>query len=217
MYIINDTYFQAPKREIPNLDEADSKSFAELELLIDEKCRLLLLDFLTSEQVTELESYLVNGILPTPPMGVPQKWIDLVNGKSYTKNGVELRWTGLIYTKGTYKGSLLADYVYSFWLESQVSYMTGVGDAKGQPKGAVLVNPTQRYVHTWNEFVKAYQGNTSGFCNFDYYGYWNYEYWYWYMKGNTNEVSLIQFLSDNEEVYPNDNRKFFEVKNQLGF
>ena len=212
MYIINDTYFQAPKREIPNLDEADSKSFAELELLIDEKCRLLLLDFLTSEQVTELESYLVNGILPTPPTGVPQKWIDLVNGKSYTKNGVELRWTGLIYTKGTYKGSLLADYVYSFWLESQVSYMTGVGDAKGQPKGAVLVNPTQRYVHTWNEFVKAYQSNRDGYC--DWMG--GYLFYRYRSEWKTNEVSLIQFLSDNEEVYPNDNRKFFEVKNQLG-
>lgn len=213
MYIINDTYFQAPKREIPNLDEADSKTFAELELLIDEKCRLLLLDFLTSEQVTELESYLVNGLLPTPPTGVPQKWIDLVNGKKYTKNGVELRWTGLIYTKGTYKGSLLADYVYSFWLESQVSYMTGVGDAKGQPKGAVLVNPTQRYVNTWNEFVKAYQSNRDGYC--DWMG--GYLFYRYRSEWKTNEVSLIQFLSDNEEVYPNDNRKFFEVKNQLGF
>lgn len=213
MYIINDTYFQAPKREIPNLDESDSKSFAELELLIDEKCRLLLLDFLTSEQVTELESYLVNGILPTPPTGVPQKWVDLVNGKTYTKNGVELRWIGLIYTKGTYKGSLLADYVYSFWLESQVSYMTGVGDAKGQPKGAVLVNPTQRYVNTWNEFVKAYQSNRDGYC--DWMG--GYLFYRYRSEWKTNEVSLIQFLSDNDDIYPNDNIKFFEVKNQLGF
>lgn len=213
MYIINDTDFQAPKREIPNLDEADSKAFAELELLIDEKCRLLLLDFLTVDQFQDLDSYLVDGMFPEDTSGIPQKWIDLVNGVEYTKNDINLIWNGLIYSKGTYKGSLLADYVYYYWLETQASYMTGVGDAKGQPKGAVLVNPTQRLINTWNEFVKQYQS--------DLYGNWHLRfpiYWAWddrCVRGG-NEVSLIQFLSDHEEIYPNANRKFFEVKNQLG-
>jgi len=106
MYIIDDTYFQAPKREIANLEEADSKVLAQLELLIDEKCRLLLLSFLSVEQAQELDSLLVNGIFPEPPTGINQKWIDLVNGKTYEKNGVDLVWTGLTYEKGTYKGSL---------------------------------------------------------------------------------------------------------------
>lgn len=219
MYIIDDTYFQSPKREVSNLNEADSKSFAELQLLIDEKCRLLLLDFLTVEQFQELDSYLVAGLFPETyqpdpllPDYVPQKWIDLVKGCTYQVNNVDLIWAGLIYEKGIYKGSLLADYVYSFWLESQVSYMTGVGDAKGNPKGAVLVNPTQRYVNTWNDFVKQYQG------------VWTYSNgWNWFnynlhtvCYSKNHEVSLIQFLQDNNETYPNDKRKFFEVKNQLG-
>lgn len=213
MYIINDTDFQAPKREIPNLDEADSKAFAELELLIDEKCRLLLLDFLTVEQFQDLDSYLVDGMFPEDaqpnpllPDYVPQKWIDLVKGAEYTKNDVKLIWNGLRYSKGTYKGSLLADYVYYFWLETQASYMTGVGDAKGQPKGAVLVNPTQRLVSTWNDFVKAYQLIPNWF---------DFSYCPFFYRHNY-EVSLIQFLSDRNDIYPNDNRKFFEVKNQLG-
>ena len=222
MYIINDTYFQAPKREIPNLDEADSRAFAELELLIDEKCRLLLLDFLTVEQAQELDYYLVNGLFtesaqPNPllPKYVPKKWIYLVNGVEYTKNDVNLIWNGLIYSKGTYKGSLLADYVYYYWLETQASYMTGLGDAKGQPKGAILVNPTQRLVSTWNDFVKAYQHDYGrGWVAYDYSVSGVYPWCFEYRQNK--EVSLIQFLSDNEEVYPNDNRKFFEVKNQLG-
>jgi len=221
MYIIDDTYFQSPKREVPNLGEADSKSFAELQLLIDEKCRLLLLNFLTVEQFQELDSYLVNGLFPEVyqpdpllPDYVPQKWIDLVKGCAYEVNDVPLKWNGLTYLLGTSKQSLLADYVYSFWLESQVSYMTGVGDAKGNPKGAVLVNPTQRIVTVWNEFVFQYQDCLSSYrgCQYgNYYrpgGYWIYN--------NNKEVSLIQFLSDNNEIYPNDNRKFFEIKNQLG-
>lgn len=219
MYIIDDTYFKAPKREIANLNEADSKCFAELESLIDEKCRLLLLDFLTVEQAQELDSYLVNGLFPEAyqpdpllPDYVPQKWIDLVKGSTYQANNVELIWNGLAYSKGTYKGSLLADYVYSFWLESQVSYMTGVGEAKGQPKGANLVNPTQRYVTTWNDFVKAYQQVGVYGNGWNWFNYHLYPICY---RPNT-EVSLIQFLQDHDDVYPNNNRRFFEIKNQLG-
>lgn len=225
MYIINDTYFQAPKREIPNLDEADSKSFAELERIIDEKCRLLLLDVLTIDQFQELDSYLVNGLFPANaqpdpllPNYVPQKWISLINGVVYTVNDVDLKWNGLIYSLGSSRQSLLADYVYHDWLETQVSYMTGVGDAKGNPKGANLVNPTQRIVKIWNDFVKQYQGNLSTYNGL-------YPFWFWdgiylslfpeYYTRNS-EVSLLQFLSDNNEDYSNDNRKCFEVKNQLG-
>jgi len=219
MYIIDDTYFQSPKREVSNLNEADSKSFAELQLLIDEKCRLLLLDFLTVEQFQELDSYLVNGLFPEVyqpdpllPDYVPQKWIDLVKGCAYEVNDVPLKWNGLAYSLGTSKKSLLADYVYSFWLESQVSYMTGVGDAKGNPKGATLVNPTQRWVNTWNDFVKAYQDVWSYSNGYNWFNYYLYPVCY---KPKTS-VSLIQFLQDKNEDYPNDSRRFFSVENQSG-
>lgn len=223
MYIINDTYFKSLNREIPNLDEADSRAFAELERIIDEKCRLLLLDFLSVEQFQEFDSYLVDGLFPENsqpdpmlPNYVPQKWIDLVKGVTYQVNDVDLIWSGLIYEKGTYKGSLLADYVYSFWLEGMASYMTGLGDAKANPKGANLVNPTQRYVNTWNKFVEQYQSDV---CknywqpNFSFVWDLNYP---WSFGYKNSEVSLLQFLSDKNEDYPNDNRKVFEVKNQLG-
>lgn len=216
MYIINDTYFQSPKREIPNLDEADSKTFVDLERLIDEECRLFMYNFLTVDEVTEFESYLVNGIFPTVTTGIPQKWIDLVNGTTYTINGVDLVWNGLIYSLGTSKQSLLADYVYYIWLETQASYMTGVGDAKGNPKGANLVNPTQRIVNVWNEFLKQYQSNIFGFCSYNYGIFNDYSYWTSIKSMQLNQVSLIQFLSDNQTVYTSNNRTFFEVKNQLG-
>lgn len=220
MYIIDDTYFQAPKREIPNLNEADSKSFAELQILVDYYGRLFMSYILTPDELTEFNSYLVNGIFPLVTTGIPQKWIDLVNGTTYTSNDIDLIWNGLIYSKGTYKGSVLADYVYSFWLELQASYMTGVGDAKGQPKGAILVNPTQRIVTVWNDFVLQYQDCLLSYRGSQYGNYYPaYPYngmvGYWIYNQN-KEVSLIQFLSDNQTDYTSENRQFFEVKNQLG-
>ena len=210
MYIIDDTYFQAPKREIANLNEADSRSFVELEQLIDYKCRLFLLYFLTAEEVAELESYLTDGLFPEDTTDIPQKWIDLVNGATYEHQNVSFIWNGLKYSKGTFKGSIMADFVYYHWLVENVSYMTGTGDTKANPKGATSVNPTQRVVRVWNDFVEQYQKDGFGFCNpYDvYYGYFN--------QIQKTDVSLIQFLTDNNEVYPNSNRKYFEIKNQLG-
>ena len=209
MYIIDETYFQAPKREIPNLDEADSKSFAELERLIDEYCRSFMYYFLTPDEVVDFQSYLVDGIFPTITTGIPQKWIDLVNGTNYTSNDVDLVWNGLIYTKGTSKSSLLAAYVYSIWLENQASYMTGVGDAKGNPKGANLVNQTQRVVNVWNEFVEKYQNRFTQYSSI-------YFKWYpeCYVQGSN--VSLLQFISDHPLDYTKTDSYLFEVKNQLG-
>jgi hypothetical protein len=199
MYIINDSYFQPNSRAIPNLDEADSKTFANLELLIDENCRLLLLMFLTKAEITELETYLVAGIFPTDTTGIPQKWIDLVNGKG--------NWKGLVYSLGTAKQSLLADYVYYFFLVDEVSYMAGVGDVKAFPKGATGVNPTQRIVRVWNEFVREYQGANDYF-------YHSYTTVFDFNDQFEND-SLLKFIYDNP-IYLNRNPKIFEFQNQIG-
>lgn len=220
MYLIDETYFQAPKKEVPNLDEADSRSFSELERIIDDLGRSFMYYFLTPEEVADFNIYLVNGKFPSDVTGIPQKWVDLVKGKTYTVNDVELVWNGLLFQKGTYKGSLLADFVYHNWLETQASYMTGVGDAKANPKGANLVNPTQRVVKAWNDFVELYQDNLPSYRGSNYGNYYPaYPYngcvGYWQYYSN-KEVSLTQFLSDHQTDYTSENRKFFEVKNQLG-
>jgi hypothetical protein len=200
MYIINDSYFQSNSRAIPNLDEADSKNFANLELLIDENCRLLLRMFLTKAEITELESYLIDGIFPVVTTGIPQKWIDLVNGKG--------NWKGLVYSLGTAKQSLLADYVYYFFLVDEVSYMAGVGDVKALTKGAMGVNPTQRIVRIWNEFVREYQGANDYFysLNRGLLGFLDDEF---------ENDSLLKFIYDNP-IYLNRNPKIFEFQNQIG-
>lgn len=221
MYILNDTYFKSLKREVPNLEEADSRSLVEIERIIDEKCRLLMFDFLTVDEVTEFNSYLVDGIFPENaqpdpllPNYVPAKWINLVNGKEYEVNDIKFKWKGLIYELGTYKGSLLADYAYYFFLKENVSYMTGVGDAKANPKGANLVNPSQRAVNTWNDFSLAYHGYR---C---YEWFVDYDVWVINPGGiytnQTNEVSLIGYISSQTEDFPHRHIVAHEVKNQLG-
>ena len=149
MYIIDDTYFQSPKYVIPNLEESDSKAFAELQILIDNTCRLFMQSILTNDEFVDFDSYLVNGMFPIVTTGMPQKWIDLVNGKE--------DWKGIIQTNGTSKTSLLVDLVYYEWLVENNTYITSFGDTKANPKGADNVNSTQRIVNVWNDFVSKYE------------------------------------------------------------
>lgn len=194
MYLINDTYFQSPKYFIPNLEESDSKSFTELERLIDEVCRLFMQSILNDDELIDFESYLVDGIFPTDTTGIPQKWIDLINGKD--------DWKGVLQTNGTSKTSLLIDLVYYNWLIDNNTYMTSFGDAKANPKGASNVNVTQKMVNVWNEFVEKFQGDVIPTFNVHY--------------NLCTKKTLIYFLEINKEMYLKENFEHYSFKNQLG-
>ena len=214
MYIITPEYFK-DKEEIPNVSESDSKASAELERFIDRFGRL----FVQDHGLTELDQYLVNGLLPAVPASptvdtVPVKWRNLVTGCSYVKNDVTLKWKGLIYELGSYKGSILVDYIFYHWLKDHNSYVTQLGEVKANVKGASQKNITETLYTTWNSFVKQNQHD----LNFNYYfgNYWNGYTFDWNCESSNSEVSLLQFLDDNAEDYTGYISKHYEIKNQLG-
>jgi len=213
MYIINDTYFQG-ELLIPNVDEADSKSATELERIIDEKCRLFMYDVLGDVLSAEFDDLLVNGILPTTPVS---KWTKLIYGDSYELDEKQVKWDGICCELGTSKSSLLADYVYTFFLTESNTFLSGVGEIKGEARGAMMVNSTQRYVTVWNRFVKKYQSDLCGNV-FDFRNYFlDYQFFYpRYERPINKSVSLVQYLTDNSDDFPSLSLPYFDIKNQLG-
>lgn len=200
MYIIDDTYFQK-ELNVPNVNEMDSDTLTSLNISIDRYVRQFLQDALGYALFTELDSYITDGVLDS---GAPQKWRYLVNGKD--------QWKGLKFEEGTYKGSILAKYVFYFWLKDAVSLLTGTGEKTITATDALAVNSTQRLTNVWNDFVVDNQGLFIP-CKW-YYGYT--DYYYNWNCGNDLNYSLIRFLSDNSEDYPGANKKVYEIKNQLG-
>ena len=200
MYIIDETFF-IKELYVPNLNEMDSDTLTTLETSVDRYVRQFLRDALGNVLFTELDSYITDGVLDA---GAPQKWLDLVNGVD--------DWKGLKFEEGTYKGSILAKYVYYYWLKDAVSNMTGTGEKVITATDALAVNSTQRLTNVWNDFVEDNQG----VFNPDrcYYGYLDY-YSNWNCNNDVN-YSLIRFLSDKSEDYPDANKKVYEIKNQLG-
>jgi hypothetical protein len=219
MYLIDETFFIG-KYAIAGLEDTDATASTELEYLIDEKGRLLLQKaFGNNVLYDDFNTYIeADGTLD--PLA-PQKWKDLVDGVTYTKDDVEYRWRGLTFTEGTWKGSLMTQFVYCSWIEQNVSYLSGVGEVQAAAKNAPAVNSTQRYVTVWNGFVKMYQGGVyNGRFGWHDFGNWQYGYhWSQYNYWNPCDdgtVSLLKFLYDNPEAYPDVKAKVYDVKNQIG-
>lgn len=212
MYLINGTFF-IRELYVPNVNESNTDSGTKLEYFIDDKVPFLLSKkALGSVLFNQLNSNVTNGVLSNT---APQKWKDLVNGKTYTKDGKSYVWEGLLQTKGTFPKSLLAYYTYYYWLMDNVSLVSGVGELRGESKNTVNVNSTQRLTTIWNEFVKMYQGENTCYngVKYVYNGVPIADY---YNQNSGNYVSLLQFLKDNETDYPDATLEMFEFKNQLG-
>lgn len=212
MYIIDDTYF-IKELNIPNSKEInayDTGGDDPLDQWIDQYARLLLQNALGTTLFNDLNTNVnasgayVSGVV---------KWDNLVNGVIYTKNGVEYEWKGLSFTEGTFKGSLMAYFVYCKWLEFQLSRMSGVGEVKGNAANSVNVNSTQRYVTLWNTFFEAYQGE---YCNTNTLYIKNGVPFMDYFGSNDTYVSLITFLSHNEVDYPDAQLKLYKPLNSFG-
>lgn len=211
MYLIDQTYF-IKELSIPNLNEMDSDNLTVLNQYIDDKCRQLLQGALGYVLFKDLDSKITNGVLDVL---APQKWLDFVNGVEYTKDGKLYKWKGLRHTDGLFKASLMAKYVFYYWLKDNVSMVTGTGEKSIKSVNAESINSNQRLVTVWNDFVSEYQGTNTHFPSVWYKG--NTKVVDWFGSGEQlGYVSLIQFLADHDTVYVDANMSIFRNQNQMG-
>ena len=211
MYIIDQTYFTRDL-SIPNINEMQTEAFDNLNSFVDEYVRQLLRDALGIQIFNELDSYVIGGVFDGT--GAPQYIIDLVNGKEYVNSGTTYKWSGLISTQGVFKKSLLANYIYYKWLQSNFSTQSGVGEVTINPQNANLVNPTQKLVSVWNTFLLMYQNMNTCYPSVYYKGHTQVIDWLG-INANT-EVSLIQYLNDNDTDFSTATLRVYEYQNQLG-
>lgn len=208
MLYIDNTYF-IKQLSVPNTAEPTSDASIELELSIDRYVSQFLKETLGNVLYSDLKANTTDGeLIPL----APQKWINLVDGCNYTKDGTVYTWQGLKYTDGAFKVSLLANYVYLSQYQTTTNTMMGQVALDG--KNGILADSTPHLVEIWNEFVEMYQGYYN--CNpiqyyrngalfVDYFG-----------NRESGYVSYIQFLKDNETDYPNVPANVIEYKNSLG-
>jgi hypothetical protein len=203
MYIIDKTYFNVIINA-PNIYEVNSDELNNLNKNIDKYARLFMQNFLGAELFLDFDSHLTGGVLDS---NAPQKWKDLVNGATYTKDNKTYVWKGIKYTEGTINESLLAYFVYYYSYQNSIN--SSVGQVVVNPRNAENINPSEHLTNVWNIFIRNYQGSTSTNClqfynNFDFF------------ENNNTYVSLMQFVIDKKENYVNINGPMLNYKNRFG-
>ena len=208
MYLIDKTYF-IKELNVPNTEEHNADASIQLDMSIDRYARQLLQTVLGATLFAELDSNITNGELE---LLAPQKWLDLVNGVTYTLDGKSYVWQGLKFEQGLYKVSILADYVYLNHYSQDVNTM--LGQVMLDAKNSVNVSDVPHLTDIWNGFILKYQGTSNsqpkqyfhnGVLFTDYYGF-----------DNNGYVSLLQFLTDNKGVYEGFTAPELAFKNQFG-
>ncbi len=202
MYIIDETYF-TNDLSIPNLNEMDSDNLTILERYIDKYARELMQLVLGYELYKDFDANKLTA----------QKWIDLINGKEYTKDGKLYKWKGLKYTDGIYKHSILAKYVFFNWYRENVTITTQTGEKIVNAQNSISVNSNQKLVSVWNSFINEYQNRTTFAPKV--YQSRNNVIVDWF--GSDNQfVTLTEFILDNETDYLEPNLKYFSHDNSFG-
>lgn len=110
---------------------------------------------LFEEFASKIDNTQANGI----KAGSDQKWIDLLGGKTYVKEGKNVKWRGLRYEEvgGTRYKSLLVPYIYyQFKLKTQTSG-TGTGEKAVRSKNSEIADVTPVLARAWNKFVEEIQ------------------------------------------------------------
>ena len=152
MALIDQTYFIGTIN-IPNTDRIDVQE--SLSWFIDKYEP----EMLREAMGYDLYKAFISG-LPTSTIG--DRWDDLKSGKEYTDiNGKNRKWDGLVEAVSEEnpfnKRSIIAAYVYYFWMRDQATQTTGVGEALAKTENAVRVSPINKMVHAWNEAAKGVQ------------------------------------------------------------
>ena len=169
----------------------------------------------------ELDSNEDNGLAP----GADAKWNELLNGLEYTFDGKTVNWrglrfndeTGILFNDAKRKQSLIAYYIYYFYIKKDIVTYTASGTHRINAANSESVNIIDKSVRAWQQFYNLSIGNygevrTSvnrfGMHSIDYYG------------SSNKDRSLYQFLSDQnqlvEDKYPDWEPTFFANQNRLG-
>ena len=207
--IINAQYFQTKELYIPNsvaqpsIGSVSPSATKQLDEEIGSIEQSLLLDILGYEQLQELNAqFEPNGDWVLDPM---QKWVDLVDGKD--------DWKGLRYSIGTKKISLIAYYVFFYYLGMDFQIYSTTGMQIPMTENSKTNEPSVKQVTVWNKFVRMYVGNGM-YDNGDVSSNWNGQYISFGDTRSGNEVTLYKYLTNNRELY---DTTFFTNKTPLNY
>lgn len=143
--LIDDTYFIG---EISLPAQVLTGTLADINPYIVKYERLALIDLLGYTLYKQLKVEIDAASYTT-------KWDRLVNGHEYEINYLGethlVKWNGLINSD---KVSLLAYYIYYYYLKFHVTHTSGLGELVASAENAAKVSASQKMTNAWNRFIE---------------------------------------------------------------
>lgn len=134
---------------IPNI-ATDTDISDVVDTYIVEYQEKILMDLLGSDLYYAFES----GLLEDP---VPQKWLNLRDGATYTINyngeDFTVKWKGF---KNSVKISLLSYFTYFYYVRSEHVSLTGIGATVSDTENGQVVLPNNKIIAAYNKGVELY-------------------------------------------------------------
>tara|TARA_R110002051_G_C8769409_1_gene503337 strand:+ start:14068 stop:14718 length:651 start_codon:yes stop_codon:yes gene_type:complete len=215
MRITDATYYQTGIKFIPDVKVTGTpvqgvptnNTVSKLEHFIDINERLLLLSFLNVDLYNEFELAIQD------LQNADVKWLNLVEGTTYTKDGEKYIFDGL---RGYSKDSLVAYFVFCEYIKNDNNYYSTSGVIQTKDKNAYRVDPSSKLMDCYYAFLNKYQDNyedlepcyymsSTGLIGVDYAG-----------SNDNGVVTLETFLRDNAADYEGYEFKRFETINSFG-
>jgi len=188
-YFLNKSVFIPNSVAQPSIGSNTPTSISQLQEEIDFREDELLLSALGNIQLLELKNqFEITGAWKASAL---QKWKDLVDGKD--------EWKGLRYITGTRKNSLIAFYVFFYYLKSDFQTYSTTGIQIANSENSEGQAPNFKQAESWNNFVDMWNGKNStiniqsSFQNWNGIGL--------QLNNNDNKTTLYDFLSKNSDVY----------------
>lgn len=145
MTLIDISYFIG-ERNIPNATVSGSAVGEQLTLFINKYEEELLTKVLGYSLYKSFKTGIEAGTPDT-------KWIALRDGKEYAYHGKTVKWKGLRITSPV-KQSLIADYVYYWFMYNNATQTAAMGEVKTAAENAASVSPGLKMEIAWNEMSK---------------------------------------------------------------
>lgn len=112
------------------------------------------IDIYEDKLLTDLFGYELYNNYQEGILANTQIYKDIRDGKEYTNRaGVLSKWKGLIYTLGTTKKSLIANFVYFNWQQNEATITSGTGEKVATNQNAINASAGNKMVRAWNEMV----------------------------------------------------------------
>jgi hypothetical protein len=196
MYLLDNSYFKN-KLEIEGIFNSESGVADKL----DEYSTIYEVEFLQklfgAVDFEDLNSNVENGALKTD---APQRWKDFVNGETYTYNGENFVWNGLLYTIGSVKRSILANVVFcKIIADLETNNGRFVIDAKASIRNVMR----SHYVQVWNEIADEFNYNLDRVPVNAYYHHGVPIYDYYGGQKGKGYVTMSQYLTHRKDIFQN--------------